>query len=75
MSKITYYKRVVKGEVKELHYQEDKGKYIKGKSYPECQDSFNENELEQIELDEWLDVGLEAGIFKSEDLVPNLSSS
>ncbi len=68
-----YYKRVVEGKVKELHYQEDKGEYTKGKSYPECQDSFNESEMEEIELNEWLDVGLENNIFKSEDLAPKHS--
>lgn len=75
MSKIKYYKRIVSGEVKELHYHDDRGDYIKGKSYPECMDSFNEKELEELELNDWLDEGLKSGIFKSEDFAPGLSSS
>jgi hypothetical protein len=60
---IKYYKRIINGKVKELHLQEDKGKYCVGKTYPESEDSFNEEELIEVELDEWLDVGLEQGIF------------
>lgn len=74
MKKITYYKRIIENKVRELHYHEDNGEYIKGKSYPECQNSFKENELVEIGLDEWLDTGLENKIFKSEDLTPNSSS-
>lgn len=75
MSKISYFKRVVNGEVKELHYHQDCGEYIKGKSYPESQDSFFEEEMEEMELNDWLDEGLRVGIFSSDVLAPNLSSS
>ena len=53
---IRYYKRVVSGDVKELHTQEDFGEYIIGKSYPESEDSFyKDEEMFEIEVDEWLD--------------------
>lgn len=75
MGKFTYYKRVVNGTTKELHYQEECKDYYKGKSYPENLDSFNENELVELELDEWLDEGLYTGIFNRDDFKPSLSSS
>jgi len=71
MSEIKYFKRVVEGKIKELHYQENCGEYLKGKSYPESEDSFLECEFEELELDEWLDEGLFLGIFQK----PGLSSS
>ena len=36
-----YFKRVVNGITTELHYHEDRGEYMKGKSYPENVNSFN----------------------------------
>lgn len=75
MSKIKYYKRVVSGKVKELHFHDKKKDYTIGKSYPECVEDFNEDQLIELCLDEWLDTGLKLGIFKSEDLIPNSSSS
>lgn len=71
--RITYYKRVVDYKVKELHYHEDKGDYMKGKSYPESIEVFNDNELEELSLNEWLDEGLALGFFKSDDLAPKHS--
>ena len=74
MNKTKYFKRVVNGITTELHYHEDRGDYMKGKSYPENVDSFNENELEELELDEWLDEGLRIGVFNDEVLCPKEST-
>ena len=74
MNKTKYFKKVVNVVTTELHYHEDRGEYMKGKSYPENVDSFNENELEELELDEWLDEGLRIGVFNDEVLCPKEST-
>lgn len=65
---ITYYKRVVNGKVKELHVHEQHKDYISCIIYPSPKNDegyYNLKEFEEIELlDEWLDIGLEFGIFK-----------
>lgn len=73
---ITYYKRVINGEVKELHYHHEFDDYTKSKSYPPNEeDVFSMKNFEEMELNEWLDLGLKLGILQTEDLIPNSSSS
>lgn len=73
--KFKYYKRQVNGQTIELHLQEERNNSIIGKVFPESDDcSYKESELIQMNnVDEWLDKGIEIGIFDTKP-IPSHSS-
>lgn len=71
MNKFNYYKRVVNGEIIELHLHENREDSVIAKVYPIKEDYGHIHEKEMVELmdlDTWLDVGLSTGIFDSKPI-------
>lgn len=75
MKKFNYFKRVENGKVVDLHIHEHKGEEVLSKIYPTPQkDSYYKiEEFEELDnVDDWLDVGLEVGIFDTKPIPNNI---